>query len=234
MSYLELLQIRSPNEIGPPRAWNGLGPCNALSWGTSKIKTGYRHENLKYTVMKHLTKKIKKYSNFQTVTTNNSKRFFRFYIKQYWQFQGVNTKWYYILFQSSCQTIFTLSESYYQTTVYIFSEFISNITDTFRELLPNNTTHFSRHQTILTFPESYWQTIIHFSRTYIKQYEHFQSYWQIILHTFPEFILNNTDIFRELLANNTINFSRFHIIIKQYWHFQRVTTKQYWLIQSSY
>ena len=33
----------------------------------------YMHENLKHTVLKHLAKKIKKYSPFQAVTTNNSK-----------------------------------------------------------------------------------------------------------------------------------------------------------------
>ena len=32
----------------------------------------------------------------------------------------------------------TLSESYYQTRVNTLSEFISNITDTFRDLLPTN------------------------------------------------------------------------------------------------
>ena len=36
------------------------------------------------------------------------------------------------------------------------SDFISNNTDSFMELLPNNTTPFPRHQTILTFSESYW------------------------------------------------------------------------------
>ena len=41
------------------------------------------HKNLKHTVIKYLTKKIKKYSHFQTVTTNNSKHFFRVQIKQY-------------------------------------------------------------------------------------------------------------------------------------------------------
>ena len=88
------------------------------------------------------------------------------------------------------QTILTLSESYYQTRVNTFSEFISNITDTFRELLLNNTTHFSRHKAILTFPESYWQTI---------------------LHTLPELPPNSTDIFRGLLVNNTTRFSRVNI-----------------------
>ena len=40
------------------------------------------------------------------------------------------------------------------------SDFVSNNTDTLMELLPNNTTHFSRHQTMLTFSESYWETIL--------------------------------------------------------------------------
>ena len=76
--------------------------------------------------------------------------------------------------------MFTLSGSYYQTRVNKFSKFISNITVTLMELLPNNTTHFSRHQVILTLSASYWQ---------------------IILHTFPEFMSSNTDIFREFLPN---------------------------------
>ena len=117
-------------------------------------------------------------------------------------------------FQSSYQTILTLSESYYQTRVNTFSEFISNITGTLRELLPNNTTHFSRYQAILTFSESYCQTI---------------------LHTFPELTSNNTDISRWLLANNTTHFSR--VYTKQYWHFQRVSFKLNYskkFFQSSY
>ena len=87
------------------------------------------------------------------------------------------------------QAILTLSESYCQTRLNTFSEFISN-NDTFRELLLNSTTHFSRHQAILTFPESYWQTI---------------------LHTLPELPPNNTDIFRGLLENNTTHLSRVNI-----------------------
>ena len=71
----------------------------------------HMHENLKHTVIKLLAKKIKKYSHFQTITTNNSNN---------------------------------------------VSDFISDNTDSFIELLPNNTTHFPRHQTILTFSESYW------------------------------------------------------------------------------
>ena len=105
---------------------------------------------------------------------------------QYWHFQGVTTKWY-------------------------FSEFISNNTHTFRELLQNKSKY--------TF------------RVHVKHYYHFQGvtpkqYYTLFLTS------NNTDIFRELLANNTTHFSRVYII--QYWHFQRITTKQYWLFQSSY
>ena len=42
-----------------------------------------KHENLKHTVKKHLVKKLKKYSHFEAITTNNVKRFFRLHIKQY-------------------------------------------------------------------------------------------------------------------------------------------------------
>ena len=65
-------------------------------------------------------KKKKKYSHFQTITTNNSKHFFTFHIKQYWHFHWVTPKQYYKLFQTS------------------------NNIDTFREFLVNNTTRFSR------------------------------------------------------------------------------------------
>ena len=34
----------------------------------------YMHENLKHTVIKQLLKKLKKYSQFQKITTNNRKR----------------------------------------------------------------------------------------------------------------------------------------------------------------
>ena len=46
------------------------------------VKT-YMYENLKHTAKRHLAKKVKKYSHFQAITTNNSKQFFRFHIKQY-------------------------------------------------------------------------------------------------------------------------------------------------------
>ena len=38
------------------------------------VKKKYMHENLKHTVTKHLAKNLKKYSHFQTITTNNRKR----------------------------------------------------------------------------------------------------------------------------------------------------------------
>ena len=97
-----------------------------------------------------------------------------------------------------------------------FSEFISNnthnfrellsnksrhifrvhITGTLKELLPNNITPFSRHETILAFSGTYWQkNNAHFSRAYTKQW-HFQR------------------------VTGNWHFSKFHIIIKQHWHFQ--------------
>ena len=41
------------------------------------------YENLKHTAIQHLNKKIKKYSHFQIITTNNIKHTFRFHIKRY-------------------------------------------------------------------------------------------------------------------------------------------------------
>ena len=64
--------------------------------------------------------------------------------------------------------LFTIG--YYQTRVNTFLEF--------KELLSNNTKHFSVHLSVLTFSESYWQTI---------------------LHNFPEFISINTDTSRKFL-----------------------------------
>ena len=79
--------------------------------------------------------------------------------------------------------------------------------------------------------ENLKQTVIKHLAKKIKMYSHFQkigiianmfqisyqtililswSYSQTILHTFPD----NTDIFRELLVNNTTRFSR--VYIKQY------------------
>ena len=203
------------------------------------------HKNLKHAVIKHLGKK--KYSQFSDSYYNNSKHFLRFHIKQYWPFQGGNTRLYYTLFQGSYQTILKLSGSYCQIKVkHIFRVYIkhywhfqgvtpkhyytffqtSDSTDISKELLANNIIHFSR-----AYIKQYW----HFQRVADKQYYTlFQSsyqvilifskrYWQAILHTFQEHPSKNTDIFRELLANNTTHFSR--VYIKQYWHFQRVTSK---------
>ena len=73
----------------------------------------YIHENLKHRVIKQLIRKIKKYSNFQTVIVPNNNK--HYHIKQYWQFHGVTTKWYYKLFHSLYQTLVTLSGSFSQT-----------------------------------------------------------------------------------------------------------------------
>ena len=62
-------------------------------------------------------------------------------MKQYWRFQRVPSKLNYSknFFQSTCHTIMTLSESYYQT-ILTYSELISNSIHTFTELLPDNCT----------------------------------------------------------------------------------------------
>ena len=120
------------------------------------------HENLKHTVINHLTKKKKKYSHFQTVTTNNSKHSFRFHIKQHWQSQGVTTNWYYTLFQSSYQIILTLSWSYYQTR--------------FKHIFRVHIKHYWRFQTVT--PKQYYilfqiSNNIDLFRAHIKQHSHF-------------------------------------------------------------
>ena len=112
----------------------------------------YMHENLKHTVAKHLTKKIKKYLHFQTVTTKNGKHFFRFHIKQYWQLQGLTTKLYYTLF-----SVHIKQYPHFQS-----------VTTTQKQ------THFqSSYQILVTLWGSYSQTILH-TFPDIKQYWHFQ------------------------------------------------------------
>ena len=92
----------------------------------------YILENLKHTVKNNWPKKLKSIHS-QTITTNNRKHF-RFHIKQYWRFHWVISKQYFTLFQTS------------------------NNTWIFRELLVNNTTHFSSlYQPILRFSESSFQ-----------------------------------------------------------------------------
>ena len=109
--------------------------------------------------------------------------------KQYTHFLRVNTKQEQTNFQSSHQTLLTLSGSYSQTML--------------------NTSK------ILTFSESYWQTILHTFPDFIsssKNNDIFrESYWQTILHTFPEFISSNNDIFRVK--------SFFRVCITKYWLF---------------
>ena len=124
----------------------------------------YMHENLNHTVKKHLAKKIKKYSHFQTMLptianrfhikqywhfhwitskqycllVNSTTRFSRVYIKQYWNFQRVPSKLKYSknFFHSTYHTIMALSESYYQT-ILTYSELILNSIHTFTVLLVN-------------------------------------------------------------------------------------------------
>ena len=120
--------------------------------------------------------------------------------------------------------------------IHTFSEFISNNTHTFSELLPNKSKHIFR--------------------VHIKHYWHFEGVTRKQYYTLFQ-TSSNTDIFREflsskyytlslslhqailtfseLLANNTTHFSRAYI--KQYWHFQRVSFKLNYskkFFQSSY
>ena len=152
----------------------------------------YVHENLKHTVKKHMAKKIKKYSHFEIITTNNRKHFFRFHIKQYWHFNRVTPKRYYTLFQTS------------------------NNTDISRELLVNNTTHFCKvyikqywhFQRVPSkliygrnFFQSTYQTISH-NAQYHTIMALSESYYQAIL-THWELISNRIHTFTDLLPNNS-------------------------------
>ena len=72
---------------------------------------------------------------------------------------------------------------------------LSNNTDVFRELLANNTTHFSRvyiKQAILTFSESYYQTILTYSEDILKS-----------VYTFTELLPNNSKHFFESLNGHS-------------------------------
>ena len=119
---------------------------------------------------------------------------------------------------------YKLFQSFMSNNTNIFRELLPNkstqffrITGTLRKVLPNNTTQFSRHQVILTISKSYSQTIWHTSRHQVIL-TFSERYWQTILHTFSELTSNNTDIFSQLLANNTTHFFRAYII-NQYWHY---------------
>ena len=88
--------------------------------------------------------------------------------------------------------------------IHTFSEFISNNTHTFSELLPNKSKHIFR--------------------VHIKHYWHFEGVTRKQYYTLFQ-TSSNTDIFRELLSNNTTHFSRayikhndiFRVIGKQYY-----------------
>ena len=95
-------------------------------------------------------KKKKKYSHFQTGTTNNKK-----------------------LFQISNQTILTISGSYYQKLLHTFSYFVSNNTYNFRKLLPNKSKHIFR-ASIKHSWHTQRVTKVH-TPPEIKKYRHFQS-----------------------------------------------------------
>ena len=124
------------------------------------------HENLKHTVKRHLVKKIKKYSHFQTITTNNSKHFSRFHFKQYWHFYWVTPKQNYTLFQTSSNT------------------------DIFRELLVNNTTRFS-----IVYIKQYWHfQRVSSKLTIVKNF--FRVYISHNNHTFRAVLSNNVGLFR--------------------------------------
>ena len=84
---------------------------------------------------KKIIKKLKKYSHFQTITTNNSKQFFRFHIKQYWHFHGVAPKQYYILFQTSNNT--DIFRELLVRNCYTHFQSLSNNADLFKEFLRN-------------------------------------------------------------------------------------------------
>ena len=91
---------------------------------------------------------------------------------------------------------------YYKIILHIFSEFIWNNTHTFKELLPNKRNTFSEFMSNITdtLTELLPNITTHcFRHQPILKFS--ESYWQTILHTFPD--------------------------IKQYWHFQRVTGRQY-------
>ena len=99
------------------------------------------------------------------------------------------------------------------------SDFISDNTDTFMELLLNNTTDFSSHQTILTVTGKQYYIV------YIKKYWHFQrvpSKLNYNINLFSENISHNNNTFAELLPNNIDLFGTYII---QYSHFHRVITK---------
>ena len=93
-------------------------------------------------------------------------------MKQFWHFQKVNAKKYYILF----------------VRVHIKRYWNFHIDTTTQDTFCQ-----SSYKTMLTFLESCYQTILRtFFRVQITQYI-FRSLWKIIPHIFSEFISNNID-----------------------------------------
>ena len=79
-----------------------------------------------------------------------------------------------------------------------------------------------KNKKVFTLSDDYYQQQQTLFRFHFKQYWHF--YWVTPKQNYTLFqTSNNTDIFRELLVNNTTRFSI--VYIKQYWHFQRVSSK---------
>ena len=82
------------------------------------------------------------------------------------------------------------------------------------------------HQTILTFSERYWQAILLIFPEFVSDNtDIFREFLpkETIVKSFSEFISHNTNDFRKLLSNN-IDLIRAHI--KQYLNFHRAITKQ--------
>ena len=72
-------------------------------------------------------------------------------------------------FQSSYQTLLTLSGSYYKKIPHIFLQLTLNTTDILREFLPNYTivktfSQSSYHTNNITLSESYYHTILTYTK----------------------------------------------------------------------
>ena len=79
-------------------------------------------ENLKHTVINHLTKSVDNIDNFRELLLNYTTHFFRVHIKQYSHFQRVTTKQEQTHFLSSYQALLTLLGSYSKTILQTFPD----------------------------------------------------------------------------------------------------------------
>ena len=135
-----------------------------------------------------------------------------------------------LTFSDSCKhTVLLFSENISNNInisweIYTFSEFMSNYTHILRDFLQDNTIHFFKdlYQTILTILANLYQIIL-FSAFISSNSDTISELLPNNTTYIFEFISINTDI-RETLISNT-HFLRIHT--KQFWHFQRVTFKQY-------